>query len=161
MSLALPERPEGPGRALLLGLAVSVVVHGLAVTLLSGREAAPAALVAAGAGGEDIESLEAIAAQLVDLAPEIALPAPEMTLPLTAPVIEVPQVRLPDPVLLPPGPPKIEVESPTPTERPRPKPQEPPKAQQHRPEEQPPKPAPQPAKQPSESRAASRAAGAG
>ena len=150
MSLALPERPEGPGRALLLGLAISVVVHGLAVTLLSQTEAAPAALVSAGAGGADLDSLEAIAASFVDLAPEIRLPEPELALPLTAPVIEIPQVKLPDPVLLPPEPPKIAVEKPKPPP-PKPKPRE--KVEK-------PKQA-KPAKAPSESRAAARAAGSG
>ena len=147
MSLALPERPEGPGRALLLGLAISVVVHGLAVTLLSQTEAAPAALVSAGAGGEDLDSLEAIAATFVDLAPEIRLPAPELALPLTAPVIESPQVKLPDPVLLPPEPPKIAVDKSKPAP-PKPKPRE--KVEK-----------PKPAKQHSDSRAAARAAGSG
>ena len=152
MSLALAERPEGPGRALLLGLAVSVALHGLAVTMLSQTEAAPAALVSAGAGGEDLDSVEAIAATFVDLSPEIRLPAPEMALPLTAPVIEVPQVELPDPVLLPPEPPKIAVGKPKPAP-PKPKPVPRQKVET-------PKPA-KPAPQPSESRAATRAAGSG
>ncbi|WP_444453655.1 energy transducer TonB family protein [Rhodobacter capsulatus] len=152
MSLALSDRPEGPGRALLLGLVVSVVVHGLAVTVLSQTEAAPSALVAAGAGGEELESIEAIAATFVDLAPEIRLPEPEMALPLTAPVIDIPQVRLPDPVLLPPEPPKIAVEKPKPAP-PKPKPVRREKVEK-------PKQA-KPAKEQSESRAASRAAGSG
>jgi len=154
VSLALSERPEGPGRALLLGLAVSVAVHALAVTVLSQTEAAPAALVASGAGGEDLDTLKAITAALVDLAPEIRLPAPEMVLPLSAPVIDIPQVRLPDPVLLPPEPPRIAAEKPPPAP----------------PKKLPPKPRPaprenvekpKPTKQPSESRAASRATGSG
>jgi len=149
VSLALSERPEGPGRALLLGLAVSVAVHAMAVTVLSQTEAAPAALVAAGAGGEDLDSFEAITAALVDLAPEIRLPAPEMVLPLSAPVIDIPQVRLPDPVLLPPEPPKIAAEKP-PLALPKPKPVRREKVEK-----------PKPSKQPSESRAASRAAGSG
>jgi len=149
VSLALSERPEAPGRALLLGLAVSVAVHALAVTVLSQTEAAPAALVAAGAGGEDLDTLKAITAALVDLAPEIRLPAPEMVLPLSAPVIDIPQVRLPDPVLLPPEPPKIAAEKP-PLAPPKLKPAPREKVEK-----------PKPAKQPSESRAASRAAGSG
>ncbi|WP_444430638.1 hypothetical protein ACTTAM_06210 [Rhodobacter capsulatus] len=84
--------------------------------------------MAAGAGGEDLDSLEAIAATFVDLAPQIQLPEPEMALPLTAPVIDIPQVRLPDPVLLPPEPPKIT----------------PPKRAEEKPKPPPPKPKPEP-----------------
>ena len=157
MSLALSERPEAPSRALLLGLAVSVAVHALAVTVLSQTEAAPAALVAAGAGGKDLDSFEAITAALVDLAPEIRLPAPEMALPLTAPVIDIPQVNLPDPVLLPPEPPKIAAEKPTPAPpknlQPKPKPVPPDRVEKLR--------QAKPAPQQSESRAAARAAGSG
>ncbi|KQB14068.1 TonB family protein [Rhodobacter capsulatus] len=155
MSLALTDPPEAPGRALLWGLALSVALHAVAVSVLSQTEAAPAALVAAGAGGEDLDSLDAIAATFVDLAPQITLPEPEMTLPLTAPVIDIPEVRLPDPVLLPPEPPKIT----------------PPKVAEDKPKPPPPKPKPEPrAEKPkqakpapaqSESRAASRAAGSG
>ncbi|PYF11849.1 outer membrane transport energization protein TonB [Rhodobacter viridis] len=152
MSLALSERPEGPGRALLLGLAVSVAVHAVAVTVLSQTEAAPSALVAAGAGGEDLDSIEAIAAAFFDLAPAIRLPAPEMALPLTAPLIEVPQVKLPDPVLLPPAPPKVTLEKPKPAP---PKPKPVPREKAEKPKQA------KPARHQSDSRAASRAAGSG
>lgn len=152
MSLALAESPEGPGRALLWGLAVSLALHGLAVAVLSQTEAAPSALVAAGAGGEDLDTLEAIAATFVDLTPEIRLPAPEMALPLSAPVIDIPQVQLPDPVLLPPEPPKIAVKTPK-AAPPKPKPE--PRERAERPKQAKPAPAQ------TESRAASRAAGSG
>ena len=152
MSLALADPPEAPTRALLWGLAVSLALHGVAVAVLSDTEAAPSALVAAGAGGEDLDTLEAIAASLVDLTPQIALPEPEMTLRLTAPVIDIPQVKLPDPVLLPPEPPKIAVEKPKPAP---PKPKPVPREKAEKPKRE------KPAKQPSESRAAARAAGSG
>lgn len=157
MSLALAYPPEAPGRALLWGLALSLALHAVAVSVLSQTEAAPAALVAAGAGGEDLDTLEAIAATFVDLTPQIQLPEPAMTLPLTAPVIDIPEVRLPDPVLLPPEPPKIT----------------PPKVAEDKPKPPPPKPKPErreraekpkqakPAPERSESRAAARAAGSG
>lgn len=157
--------PTPGGRVVLVGLAISIALHGAAIAFFAQTEAAPSALVAAGAGGEDMQSFEAIEASFVELPPpEVKLAAPQMTLPLTAPVVEIPQVVLPDPVLLPPEPPKIpppetKTEDPAPPEetpdiKPRPKPER---------AERPPEPQPEakPAPRRSESRAASRAAGSG
>ncbi|WP_444430640.1 hypothetical protein ACTTAM_06215 [Rhodobacter capsulatus] len=41
MSLALTDPPEVPGRALLWGLALSLALHAVAVSVLSQTEAAP------------------------------------------------------------------------------------------------------------------------
>ncbi|SOC09577.1 energy transducer TonB family protein [Rhodobacter maris] len=167
LSLALQEAGAAPpsgARVVLAGLAVSLVLHGTALAVFARTEAAPTALVAAGAGGEDLQSFEAIEAAFVDLPPpEVKLAPPQMALPLTAPVIEIPQVVLPDPILLPPEPPKIappEIEQPAPPPevKPEAKPKPKPERAEKPPERQPKaKPAPQRA----ESRAASRAAGAG
>ncbi len=155
MSLAFEARGTGPGGLVLWGLVVSVALHGAAVAVFSRTEAMPAALSAAGDGGEALESIEAIAATFVDLAPEITLPPPEMVLPLTAPKIEIPQVVLPDPVLLPPEPPKIVVETP-PERKPEPKPVPKPV-----PKRADPPPQAKPAPKESAGRAAERAAGSG
>lgn len=155
MSLLREARSETPmGRVWLAGLAVSLALHAAVVARMSGAEVAPAALVAAGGGGEDPESIEAIAASLVDLvperAPDLVLAAPQMALPLTAPVIEIPKVTLPDPVLLPPEAPKIA----KPAAKPPPEPK-----RLKKPRRDPPQA--RTARKHSDSRAASRAAGAG
>ena len=151
MSLALGAAPEMPGKGLLAGLAVSLLLHGAVVAFWADQSAAPAALVAAGAGGQDLDTLDALEASFVTLPPpDITLPVPQMTLPPSAPVIQIPQVVLPDPVLLPPEPPKIMAERPKPPV-PKPAPQQA--------KTPPAKPKPAPAQ--TESRSASRAAGVG
>ena len=149
MSLVLEGHGDAPGRALFWGLAVSLALHGSAVAVVSQTRAAPSALVAAGGGGQSLESLEAMQATFVDLAPEIRPPAPRMAPPPNAPVIEIPQPSPPDLAPPPPETPKIAAEKAlAEPERPTPRKEEKPKQA---------KPAPPQ----TESRAASRAAGAG
>ncbi|SOC09824.1 protein TonB [Rhodobacter sp. JA431] len=146
MSLAFERAPlPFPARALAAGLVVSLALHGAALALIT-REDGGGPEVSAGDGGQELETLAAIEAQFIELAPPaITLPAPEMTLPLSAPKIDIPQVALPDPILLPP---EIRPDPPAPKTRPQPKPE--PKAARR-----------EPAPTPSESRAATRASGAG
>ena len=163
MSLALGAAPRGAGergagergagQGWLAGVAVSLVLHGAVVAFGAQTRAMPAALVAAGGGGQDLDTVDALVASFVALPPPaISLPPPQMALPLSAPVIEIPQVVLPDPVRLPPEPPKTVMENskPAASEGSKPKPQ-----QAERPKRA--KPAPQQ----TESRAVSRAAGTG
>lgn len=150
---------SGPG-GLALATLVSAALHGAVLAALPQEPLAPAGQEAAGAGGEAFESLIALTALPVDLAPpdpvvpDPVLPAPELTLPLAPPQIEGPRVALPAPLRLPPEPPRIAPERPQTEARPRARPIGKPTAE----------PAPKRAEtapQPHESRAASTAAGAG
>ncbi|MBZ4021470.1 hypothetical protein CKO11_03200 [Rhodobacter sp. TJ_12] len=104
MSLAFG-RGAAPGglRALAAGLGLSLAVHGAVLAGLGRAPVAPAALVAAGAQGKEMQSLAA--AQMVDLMPEIALPAPKMRLPKTPPEIAA---DVPPPAAQAPVPPKVQ-----------------------------------------------------
>lgn len=167
---ALPRAATARGRrfgggALGLGIVASLALHAGLLAPLLRQPLAPAPLLAAGSAGEDMVTLEALQASFVELAPELPRPeAPQLALPLTAPVIDIPEIVLPDPVVLPPEPPKVDLPEPRPAP---PQPTaEPPKPKRAEPKPKPPKPktekpktAPSPA--PSEARAASRAAGAG
>lgn len=163
MSLALGRTgPRQMAQPLLVGLAASVALHLALAGLFVSFDSAPAALVSAGDTGDELVSLEALQAAFVELEPEMPqLPPPQMALPLTAPVIEFPQVVLPDPVLLPPEPPRIKIdrEPPPPELQPRPakEPPAPRRVEKPRPKE----PGAAPVVQQSPARAAQRAAGAG
>lgn len=128
----------------------------------------------AGAGGEDLLTLEAAPASyaaMVERFDAPVLPATPMALPPEPPKIALPRVDLPDLVMLPPEPPKValppEPEAKPepvaePVAKPTPKPQaEPAKPRPAKPRTADPAPQGQPAAQASNGQAAQRAAGAG
>ncbi|PTV97574.1 protein TonB [Rhodobacter aestuarii] len=97
MSLALgAERPASGGRVVLLGLGLSLALHGAVMAGFGARTVVPEGAEAAGAGGAELASLAAVA--FVDLMPEMRLPAPAMVLPLAPPVVAAPDpLRLAEP----------------------------------------------------------------